>query len=73
MVKDDVLGNLKITVNSPKHWGPFHTYLNELLVVECNRLIFADTLESIKEIQGSIKTIRRLIALPEEVRSRDRK
>ena len=72
MIKDEVLGNLKILVNSPKHWEPLSMYLNELLTVECNRLIFADTHESVKEIQGSIKNIRRILSLPEEVRARDR-
>lgn len=72
MIKDEVLGNLKILVNSPKHWDPLHKYLNELLGVEFNRLVYADNYESIKEIQGNIRTLRRIIALPEEVRARDK-
>lgn len=73
MVNDEVLGNLKILVNSPKHWEPLSNYLNNLMGVEINRLVFADTHESVKEIQGNIRTIRRILALPEEVRARDRK
>lgn len=72
-MKDTVLSQCKILVNSPKHWDPLHQYLNELLGVEYNRLVFAETHPAIKEIQGNIKTIKRILALPEEVRHRDKK
>lgn len=64
-----ILGQCKIVVNSPKHWEPLQKYINELLGVEYNRLVFADTYESVKEIQGTIKTLKRILALPEEVRA----
>lgn len=67
-----ILSHCKILVNSPKHWEPLHNYLNELLGVEYNRLVFAETFESIKEIQGNIKTIKRILSLPEEVKRRDK-
>jgi hypothetical protein len=62
-----IIEDCKIIVNTPQYWAPLSKYMNEILGEEINRLVYADTLERIKEVQGSIKTIRRLLDLPNVV------
>jgi len=64
-----LLRNCKILVASPQHWDPLKNLLNEQLGVEFNRLVYADTIEKIKEVQGNIRTIRWILALPEEIQN----
>lgn len=69
-MEDQLLRECKILVSSPQHWEPLRKLLNEMLGVEFNRLVYADKIEAIKEIQGNIKTLRRLLSLPEDVNRR---
>lgn len=62
----------KYAVNTPQCWGPLSKYLNEVMGEEINKLVYADTFEKIKEVQGSIKMIRRFLDLPNEVSRRDK-
>jgi hypothetical protein len=64
---DKLLRDCKILVSSTQHWGPLKDLLNERLGTEFNKLVYADTVESVKEIQGNIKTLRWLLALPQNV------
>lgn len=66
-MEERVLRNCKILVASPQHWEPLKELLNERMGVEINRLVYADTIENIKEVQGNIKMIRWLLSLPKEI------
>lgn len=61
------LAHCKILVSSPTHWDPLKELLNEQLGTEFNRLVYAESFEKIKEIQGSIRTIKWILSLPETI------
>lgn len=67
MIEQKVFEECKIVTNQAQYWDPIRKLLNEILGEEINRLVFADDLAKIKECQGAIKTLRRLINLPNEV------
>lgn len=71
MIETKFYEDCKIVTNQPKYWDPLHKLLNQMLGEEFNRLVMADDLAKIKECQGTIKTLRRLIDLPNEVSRRE--
>ena len=73
MIDTKYFEDCKIVTNQHQYWSPINNLLNQMLGEEINRLVYADDLEKIKECQGTIKTLRRLIDLPNEVSRREGK